>query len=77
MIDNFDRIFCDPFAGCSMDCKHVYDKTSIMHYIATNPNAKCPIAGKDSSFSTHISLVPPPCWFLIPMATLGILRLQR
>ncbi|CAN7001282.1 E3 SUMO-protein ligase MMS21 [Brassica rapa] len=29
----------------SIDCKHVYDKASIMHYIATNPNAKCPIAG--------------------------------
>ncbi|KFK38861.1 hypothetical protein AALP_AA3G170000 [Arabis alpina] len=25
-------------------CKHVYDKTAIMHYITSNPNAKCPVA---------------------------------
>ncbi|KAG5398595.1 hypothetical protein IGI04_020409 [Brassica rapa subsp. trilocularis] len=59
----------------SIDCKHVYDKASIMHYIATNPNAKCPIAGKDTSFAQppyrHISLVPPPSWFLIHMAHLA------
>lgn len=46
-----------------------------MHYIATNPNAKCPIAGKDTSFAQppyrHISLVPPPSWFLIHMAHLA------
>ncbi|ESQ48460.1 hypothetical protein EUTSA_v10021394mg [Eutrema salsugineum] len=29
----------------SMDCKHVYDKSAIMHYISKNSNAKCPIAG--------------------------------
>ncbi|CAN8269312.1 unnamed protein product [Cochlearia groenlandica] len=28
----------------SMDCKHVYEKAAIMHYIVNNRNAKCPIA---------------------------------
>lgn len=51
MIDYCDRVFC----GCSMDCKHVYDKASIMHYIATNPNAKCPIAGKILLTDTYLS----------------------
>ncbi|CAH2053657.1 unnamed protein product [Thlaspi arvense] len=29
----------------SVECRHVYDKAAIMHYIANNQNAKCPIAG--------------------------------
>ncbi|CAA7015059.1 unnamed protein product [Microthlaspi erraticum] len=29
----------------SVDCRHIYDKASIMHYIGNNTNAKCPIAG--------------------------------
>ncbi|KAL1202457.1 E3 SUMO-protein ligase MMS21 [Cardamine amara subsp. amara] len=29
----------------SMDCRHVYEKAVILHYIVNNPNAKCPVAG--------------------------------
>ncbi|EOA31211.1 hypothetical protein CARUB_v10014377mg, partial [Capsella rubella] len=29
----------------SMDCRHVYEKAVILHYIVNNPNANCPVAG--------------------------------
>ncbi|CAN6482757.1 unnamed protein product [Victoria cruziana] len=29
----------------SMDCKHIYDKKAIMHYIKSNKQCKCPVAG--------------------------------
>lgn len=37
--------FSDPFSGCSMDCRHVYEKAVILHYIVNNPNGNCPVAG--------------------------------
>ncbi|KAG7577319.1 Zinc finger MIZ-type [Arabidopsis thaliana x Arabidopsis arenosa] len=29
----------------SMDCRHVYEKAVILHYIVNNPNGNCPVAG--------------------------------
>ncbi|XP_021719271.1 E3 SUMO-protein ligase MMS21-like [Chenopodium quinoa] len=29
----------------SMDCKHVYDKSAILHFMKNNPTKKCPVAG--------------------------------
>lgn len=29
-----------------MDCRHVYEKAVILHYIVNNPHASCPVAGK-------------------------------
>ncbi|XP_021773730.1 E3 SUMO-protein ligase MMS21-like [Chenopodium quinoa] len=29
----------------SMDCKHVYDKSAILHFMKKNPTKKCPVAG--------------------------------
>lgn len=29
----------------SMDCKHVYDKKAILHFMKNNPSKKCPVAG--------------------------------
>ncbi|KAK2968409.1 hypothetical protein RJ640_004415 [Escallonia rubra] len=29
----------------SMDCKHVYEKAAIMHYIRANSRPRCPVAG--------------------------------
>lgn len=42
-----------------MDCKHIYEKDPIMHYIRTKkPHPQCPVAGKLPLLSFYFTCSP-------------------
>ncbi|XP_021835906.1 E3 SUMO-protein ligase MMS21 [Spinacia oleracea] len=43
----------------SMDCKHIYDKKAILHFIKNNPTKKCPVAGCPKQLLAHRVVCDP------------------